>query len=263
MPTRDRGPAARAGAAGPRLAGAPLRAVRRLRGRGPGGAARRVAAMAGRRCPTIPAAWLDAVATRRLIDEWRSESARRRREETAAAEEPPDPAAPVDPTTRSRCCSSAAIRRSRRRRSSRSRCAPSAASRRPRSRARSSSPRRRWRSASAAPRARSASSGIRFDPPPPGRARGPAGRRQAGDLPDLQRGLRRELGRVAAARGPDRGGDPARPAAAAPRARTTPRWPASLALMLLTDARRPARTRGGRLDRAAGRAGPRPAGTGR
>jgi RNA polymerase sigma factor (sigma-70 family) len=46
--------------------------------------------------PDDPRGWLYAVATRRLIDEWRSESARRRREETAAAEEPPDPGAPVD-----------------------------------------------------------------------------------------------------------------------------------------------------------------------
>ncbi len=46
--------------------------------------------------PDDPRAWLQAVASRRLIDEWRSESARRRREEAAAAEEPPDPAAPVD-----------------------------------------------------------------------------------------------------------------------------------------------------------------------
>jgi RNA polymerase sigma factor (sigma-70 family) len=46
--------------------------------------------------PDDPRGWLVAVASRRLIDQWRSESARRRREETAAAEEPPDPAAPAD-----------------------------------------------------------------------------------------------------------------------------------------------------------------------
>ncbi|MFZ0388764.1 MAG: sigma-70 family RNA polymerase sigma factor [Solirubrobacteraceae bacterium] len=38
--------------------------------------------------PDNPRAWLIAVATRRLIDEWRSESARRRREEAVAALEP-------------------------------------------------------------------------------------------------------------------------------------------------------------------------------
>jgi RNA polymerase sigma factor (sigma-70 family) len=46
--------------------------------------------------PDDPRGWLHTVASRRLIDEWRSESARRRREEAAAAEVPPDPAAPVD-----------------------------------------------------------------------------------------------------------------------------------------------------------------------
>jgi RNA polymerase sigma factor (sigma-70 family) len=35
--------------------------------------------------PGNPRSWLIAVAGRRLVDEWRSESARRRREETAAA----------------------------------------------------------------------------------------------------------------------------------------------------------------------------------
>jgi len=46
--------------------------------------------------PDDPRAWLHTVASRRLVDEWRSESVRRRREETAAAEEPPDPATPSD-----------------------------------------------------------------------------------------------------------------------------------------------------------------------
>ena len=40
--------------------------------------------------PDNPRAWLVTVASRRLIDEWRSESARQRREETAAALEPED-----------------------------------------------------------------------------------------------------------------------------------------------------------------------------
>ena len=38
--------------------------------------------------PDSPQAWLSTVAARRLVDGWRSESARRRREETAAALEP-------------------------------------------------------------------------------------------------------------------------------------------------------------------------------
>ena len=40
--------------------------------------------------PESPKAWLFAVASRRLVDEWRSESARRRREETTAVSEEAD-----------------------------------------------------------------------------------------------------------------------------------------------------------------------------
>jgi len=40
--------------------------------------------------PESPRSWLDTVASRRLIDEWRGESARRRREETAVTLEVPD-----------------------------------------------------------------------------------------------------------------------------------------------------------------------------
>ncbi len=39
--------------------------------------------------PDDPRSWLVTVASRRLVDEWRSESARRQREETAGALEPP------------------------------------------------------------------------------------------------------------------------------------------------------------------------------
>jgi RNA polymerase sigma factor (sigma-70 family) len=46
--------------------------------------------------PENPRSWLLTVATRRLVDEWRSESARRRRDETVAAMEPPDPGQPPD-----------------------------------------------------------------------------------------------------------------------------------------------------------------------
>ncbi|MDR3034270.1 MAG: RNA polymerase sigma factor, partial [Kitasatospora sp.] len=46
--------------------------------------------------PENPKAWLVTVASRRLTDQWRSESARRRREATVAALEPPaGPAGPL------------------------------------------------------------------------------------------------------------------------------------------------------------------------
>jgi RNA polymerase sigma factor (sigma-70 family) len=46
--------------------------------------------------PDKPRSWLTTVASRRLVDEWRSESARRRREETAIALEPPGHVQPSD-----------------------------------------------------------------------------------------------------------------------------------------------------------------------
>jgi RNA polymerase sigma factor (sigma-70 family) len=46
--------------------------------------------------PDSPLSWLVTVASRRLVDEWRSESARRRREETEAALEPPVRGQPLD-----------------------------------------------------------------------------------------------------------------------------------------------------------------------
>lgn len=48
--------------------------------------------------PDSPLAWLVSVATRRLVDEWRSESARVRREETVAALEVPGQAPDTDDT---------------------------------------------------------------------------------------------------------------------------------------------------------------------
>ena len=48
------------------------------------------------RVPDSPRSWLLTVASRRLVDEWRSESARRRREETIAALEPADRVPPAD-----------------------------------------------------------------------------------------------------------------------------------------------------------------------
>jgi RNA polymerase sigma factor (sigma-70 family) len=46
--------------------------------------------------PDSPKSWLVIVASRRLVDEWRGESARRRREETAAALELPGDGQPSD-----------------------------------------------------------------------------------------------------------------------------------------------------------------------
>ena len=46
--------------------------------------------------PDNPRSWLMTVASRRLVDEWRSEGARRRREETAAALEVPGKGPPSD-----------------------------------------------------------------------------------------------------------------------------------------------------------------------
>ncbi|MGI8628420.1 MAG: RNA polymerase sigma factor [Geodermatophilaceae bacterium] len=45
--------------------------------------------------PRDPRSWLQTVASRRLVDTWRSESARQRREETAAALEPTNPGQPA------------------------------------------------------------------------------------------------------------------------------------------------------------------------
>ena len=72
----------------------------------------------------------------------------------------------------------------------------------------------------------------------PGAPEGRARRR----LPDLQRGLHGERGRAARARGAVRGGDPARPAAGRADARRARGRSGLLALMLLVDARRAART---------------------
>jgi RNA polymerase sigma factor (sigma-70 family) len=49
--------------------------------------------------PARPRSWLLTVATRSLIDQWRSDSARRRRERTAAALDPGGPDAATDPRT--------------------------------------------------------------------------------------------------------------------------------------------------------------------
>ena len=91
-----RGPAARTRAAGPRRARAPARAVRRVRGRRTGGPARRRRTVAPRRCSGPALRLATTVATRALVDHWRSDSARRRREATAALDPTSHPG-PGDP----------------------------------------------------------------------------------------------------------------------------------------------------------------------
>ena len=96
---RHRGPAARAGAAGPRHARAAARPVRRLRGRRAGGTARRGAAVGGRRaCPTTRASWLVTVAVattgRRVAQRERPPPARGDRRRARAARPRAQPAGP-------------------------------------------------------------------------------------------------------------------------------------------------------------------------
>ena len=91
----DRGPAARARAAGPRhprpparRSSTPARTPCRRRCSPPPSSGRPTA------CPDNPRSWLITVAARRLVDEWRSESARRRREEAVAALDRSSPGRP-------------------------------------------------------------------------------------------------------------------------------------------------------------------------
>jgi predicted RNA polymerase sigma factor len=76
--------------------------------------------------PDNPRSWLVTVASRRLVDEWRSVSARQRREENAAALEPAGREPPSDADDTSPCCSCAATQRCPRPRSWLSSCARSA-----------------------------------------------------------------------------------------------------------------------------------------
>jgi len=69
--------------------------------------------------PDNPRAWLVTVASRRLVDGWRTEDARRRREEHVAVLDVPEPGSAPRRMTRSRSCSCAVTRRCRCRRSSR------------------------------------------------------------------------------------------------------------------------------------------------
>ena len=154
----DREPAARARAAGSRRDRPPLQGFRRGRRCGAGGARRGGVQWPREGVPDNPRGWLIQVATRRMTDHLRSETARRRAEDAGRAVV--DRRSVVDGfamhgTIGARRHARAAVhvlssRAHRARRPSRSRCAPSAASRRRRSPTRSSCRKRRWRSASAA-----------------------------------------------------------------------------------------------------------------
>ena len=118
--TPRRGPAARPGAAGPRRAHAPFGRLRRVGGRGAGGAARRRGPLAPRGCPA-PAGLAAHAGARRLIDQRRSDHARdgrevRRRRARRCA--PPSSAGAASTTTRSPllflCCHPALSRLGRR-----------------------------------------------------------------------------------------------------------------------------------------------------
>ena len=78
--------------------------------------------------PDDPRAWLIRVASRRLIDQMRSEQSRREREDRRRAAHPGAAAGRTTATTRSCCCSCAATPPSRCRRRWRSPCAPSVGS---------------------------------------------------------------------------------------------------------------------------------------
>ena len=108
--------------------------------------------------------------------------------------------------------------------------------------ARSSCPRRRWRSASAAPSRPSRRRASRSRCPTADERDAAPRRRAARALPDLQRGLREQRRTGAAARRPRERGDPPRARARTPRCPSDAEVAGLLALMLLTDARRAART---------------------
>jgi predicted RNA polymerase sigma factor len=76
--------------------------------------------------PENPRSWLTTTANRRLVDGWRSESARRRREETAAVLDLPGRGTIADQDDTLTSCSCAVTPRCPRPRSSPSRCARSA-----------------------------------------------------------------------------------------------------------------------------------------
>ena len=247
---RRRGPAA---PLAPQVLGALVRRygrLRRVRGRRPGGAARR-GRCSGRRegVPDNPRGWLITVASRRLTDQLRSERARRRREETVAALAPPETvgagagddaraaerrddtltaAVPVLPPGAVAAPSQLALTLRAvggltTAEIARAFLVPEATMAQRISRA-------KQRIKAAGSRVRAAA-GSRS-------ARERLRRRAARPLPDLQRGLHRHRRARPAARRSDRRGDPARPRACTGCCPTTARSPGLLALMLLTDARR-------------------------
>ena len=113
---RGRGPAARAGAAGPRRARPALRRLRHLRGRRPGGAAGGGAAVAGRRRAGQP----EGLADHRRVPPADRDVAQRvgppaaRGDRRRGRGRSRSPTRSPTSTTRSRCCCCAATRRSRR-----------------------------------------------------------------------------------------------------------------------------------------------------
>ena len=163
-------------------------------------------------------------------------------------------------TTCCACCSSAAIPICRRPSRSRSRCASSPAFRSRRSRAPS------WSSESAMEqritraKRRVAAARVPFETPGAVERAERRRRRRRDDLPAVQRGLLGERRRGAYPRAAVRGGDPARPAAAAAVPGRARDHGADRAAAPAACARaRAARCRG--LHRAAGGPGPRPCGT--
>ena len=172
-----------------------LRGLRRLRGRRPGGPRRGGAAVA-RQGAGNQRDWLMTVAARRRVEALRSDTARHEREERASGWRPT--ARHRTPTTRSRSPAAVLPRQARRRRRrSRSGCARSAGSGPRKSRARSSC------------RGDDRAADQRAEDPARRRVRAlRRPHRAPRPVPDLQRGLRRQRGRLAAPRRADRRGDP-------------------------------------------------------
>ena len=236
----DRGPAARAGAAGPRHPRPQARPVRRVRGRGPGGAARRAPAVAGATgVPDSPRSWLVTVASRRLVDEWRSE------QRPAPAGGAPSPRSSRAGPTEQRddtltllflCCHPALSVPSQLALTLRAvggLTTAEIAARVPGAGGDDG--------ATDQPGQEDAPGRRSFELPPPAERAGAAAGGPARALPDLQRGVRRVRRAAAAAGRPHRGGGPAGPAGARP-VPDDGEVAGLLALMLLTEARRAART---------------------
>ena len=167
--------------------------------------------------PDNPRAWLITVAGRRLTDMFRSEAARRHARDRRGRVDPsvashapaadevdlqrrhPHPAVPVLPSGADAAVAGGVDAARRGRPDHRAdRCARSSCRNRP------------WDNGSAG-RSRGPQGGRAVRHADAGRAAGPARRRVAGAVPDLQRGLHRDLRARPAARRPRRRGDPADP----------------------------------------------------